>query len=72
MKDLLTRVGDNIRKERIKLGLSQEELASIADIHRTFLSGVERGERNISLNTLAKISAGMKVKMATLLKGADD
>ncbi len=61
------RVGLNVRKFREALGLSQEALAFEARVHRTYLSGVERGTRNPTIVVLEKISKALKVPSARLL-----
>ncbi len=59
--------GDAVRKERQRLGLSQEKLAFAAGLDRTYISSVERGERNISLVNIHKIAKALKVKPRDLL-----
>lgn len=61
------RVGINVRKYREKLGLSQEELAFKADMHRTYISGVERGVRNPTLVILDRLAKALKVKPHELI-----
>lgn len=53
---LLAEIGNRLAKQRNLLGVSQEELADKADLDRTYISGIERGKRNISVFTLKKIS----------------
>ena len=53
-----------IRKEH---GISQEQLALLADIDRTYISDIEKGERNISLLTLKKIADALQVSMSYLI-----
>ena len=65
---LLTRVGTRIRKIRTERGLSQEAVAHAADMDRSYLSGLERGEFNVSLLALAKIARALKVPPASLLE----
>ena len=48
-KTTLEKFGDKVREERHKLGLSQEELASRAGVHRTYIGMIERAEKNITL-----------------------
>ncbi len=60
-------VGINVRKYREKLGLSQEELAFEADMHRTYISGVERGVRNPTLVILDRLAKALKVKPHELI-----
>lgn len=67
MSDDLARFGRRVRAERETQGLSQEELAVRADLHRTYIGGVERGERNISLLNLLRIARALGVSPADLL-----
>ena len=61
-------LGQNVRKFRHKLGLSQEALAERADMHWTFISGVERGKHNISLDSLVRIAKALSRQPYELLK----
>jgi transcriptional regulator with XRE-family HTH domain len=54
--DVRERVGLNLQKLRRERGLSQEELADLAGIHQTYLSGVERGKRNPTVTVLQRIA----------------
>ena len=56
MKNINKEVGLNIRKIREDRGLSQEKLAALADLHRTYIGQIERGEKNIGLKNLEKIA----------------
>jgi transcriptional regulator with XRE-family HTH domain len=67
MDDICTRVGFNIRKIREENGISQEELAGIADLHRAYIGQIERGEKNIGLRNLEKIAKALKVSIKDLL-----
>lgn len=58
----------NIRKIRAKKGLSQEELADLSSLHRTYIGSVERSERNVSIDSIEKIASALDVKIATLLE----
>ena len=51
---------NNLRKFRIDKGLSQEELADKAGVHRTYIGSVERGERNITINVMEKITIAIE------------
>jgi transcriptional regulator with XRE-family HTH domain len=64
----LQHFGSRVRAERERLGLSQEELALRADLHRTYVGSVERGERNISLLNLLRIARALGVSPADLLE----
>ena len=57
-----------LKRYRVTAGLSQEELALRADLHRTYVGGVERGERNISLLNLLRIARALGVSPADLLE----
>ena len=64
----LKKVGLNIRQARKDKGMSQESLALAADLDRSYVGGVERGERNISIVNLKKIADALKVPASQLLK----
>lgn len=64
-------LGDNIRRLRKALSLSQERLADEAGIHRTYIGAVERGERNISLDNIVAIARALKVPASELLTGIE-
>jgi len=53
--------GKNVRKLRENRGYSQEEFADLCDLDRTYIGGVERGERNISLINIIRISSGLNI-----------
>jgi len=58
---------DNVRQRRQELGLSQEELADAAGVHRTYIGSIERAERNISLDNIDRISNALSATAAELL-----
>ena len=58
----------NVRRIRGEAGLSQEELAFRAKLHRTYISSVERGERNVSLENIFAIAEALQVAPGDLLK----
>lgn len=60
MTDVLKLFGERVRNIRKAQGLSQEELAERADLHNTYVGGVERGERNLSLKSVEKIACALK------------
>lgn len=70
MSDVQIRFGDRLREIRRKKGISQEKLADLAGLHRTYVSGVERGERNISLLNIERLAIALDVAMPDLMPGA--
>jgi ribosome-binding protein aMBF1 (putative translation factor) len=62
----LVRVGAKIRAERERQGISQADLAAAAGLHRTYVGGVERGERNISIINLERIANALGVSVGQL------
>jgi transcriptional regulator with XRE-family HTH domain len=69
-KPVLTELGDVIRASRLKLGLSQEALAVDAELDRSYVGGIERGEHNLTLINLQKIANALGTKPSVLLKAA--
>lgn len=65
---ILEALGKRVRALRRQRGLSQEELAKLAGLHRTYIGGVERGERNPTLTSMERIAAALKVSVRTLLE----
>lgn len=66
-RDIKKVIGENIRKYRQNLGISQEELGHKAKLHRTYIGGVERGERNITVESLIRISDALGVDIADIV-----
>ena len=64
---LATAVGKRIRKLRLGQGYSQEEFAHLCNLHRTYIGGIERGERNITLKTLQTLATALHVTPVDLL-----
>ncbi len=60
--------GANMRKQRLNLNISQEELSFRAGLHRNYISDVERGTRNVSIISMEKIANGLGVDLHELLK----
>jgi len=65
----LVKFGKKVREERKKLGYSQEVLAEKAGVHRTYIGMIERGEKNITLANIQKVSKALKIKISELTKG---
>lgn len=68
---LLRTVGLTLRTLRRERGLSQEALADLADIDRSYMSGVERGLRNISVLNLERLAKALDVPLVSLIEPAD-
>lgn len=67
MADYRRILAENVKAARDLLDLSQEELADEAKIDRTYISGIERGKRNPSIDLLARLAAALKTTPAALL-----
>jgi transcriptional regulator with XRE-family HTH domain len=65
--DVRERVGLNLQRLRREKGLSQEELADVANIHQTYLSGVERGKRNPTVTVLQRIAVALGADIEDLV-----
>lgn len=65
--DLQRSVGKRLRQIRLELGLSQEAFAQRIGVHRTYMGAIERGERNLTLRSLERIAARLRVEPASLL-----
>lgn len=62
----LKKFGENVRALRVAQDLSQEQLAERADLDRTYISGVERGVRNLSLSSIVRIAKALKTSATVL------
>jgi transcriptional regulator with XRE-family HTH domain len=67
--DLQKIVGENLRAYRAERGLSQEAFAQALGVHRTYMGGLERGERNLTLRALKRIAEKLEVANLSLLSG---
>ena len=70
-KTILEKFGERVREERLKQHLSQEELASRAGVHRTYIGMIERAEKNITLENIEKIGKALNITVDKLLKEYD-
>lgn len=68
-KEVLIKFGKKVRTIRIKLGLSQEKLASRAGVHRTYIGMIERAEKNITLENIQKVCRALNIKMGDFFSG---
>lgn len=62
-REVLIKFGNKVREERLSLGLSQEELAARAGVHRTYVGMIERAEKNITLTNIEKIAKALKLSI---------
>lgn len=63
--------GEQVRKLRKARGLSQEELAELAELHRNYIGGIERGERNVALLNIVRLAKALGVSLSELLEGVE-
>ena len=68
---ILVAFGRAVRDLRLSRGLSQEALAERAGLHRTYIGGIERGERNVSLVNISLLADALEVELATLMTEAE-
>lgn len=69
--DIRLRFGQRLRQVRLRQEISQEKLGELAGLHRTFVSMVERGERNVTLATVEKLSTALGCRMADLMPDSE-
>lgn len=67
--EVLVKFGDRVREVRMQKGLSQEQLAHLADVHRTYIGMIERAEKNITLINIEKIANALQINIKDLLNG---
>lgn len=58
--------GNTVRKLRIERGISQEDFAELCELHRTYISDIELGKRNVSLENIAKIANALEISISEL------
>lgn len=68
---LLITFGNNVRTRRLALRISQEELAERADLHRTYVGGIERGERNVAVLNIVALAKALECPPEQLFKGVE-
>jgi transcriptional regulator with XRE-family HTH domain len=69
LEKVLILFGQRLREVRLEKKVSQEKLAELAGLHRTYVSSVERGQRNISLLNIAKLASALGVPLPKLMPG---
>ena len=67
IKEILCRFADKVKKYREEEGISQEKLAELANLHRTYIGSIERAEKIPSLITIVKIARALKVSNSQLI-----
>ncbi|MGC4087279.1 MAG: helix-turn-helix transcriptional regulator [Polyangiaceae bacterium] len=68
MKNPLLQFGERVKKVRLEQGLSQEDLAEQAELHRNYVSQIECGRRNLSLLNILKLARALKVPASKLIE----
>lgn len=66
--DVLLRFGARVRERRVELAMSQEDLAAVSGLDRTYISGIERGKRNVGLRNVAVIATSLRTSLADLVR----
>lgn len=66
--DILSKFGEKVRAKRLSLGLSQEDFAELAGVHRTYVGMIERGEKNITLRNVERFANALGVSLGELMK----
>ncbi|MFI4851262.1 MAG: helix-turn-helix domain-containing protein [Gimesia chilikensis] len=68
-KDILKRFGERVRELRKEQGYSQENFAYACELDRTYVGGIERGERNLALRNIERIADTLGISVAELMEG---
>ena len=69
MENIRVRFGKALRQRRNKLGVSQEAFADMCELDRTYIGGIERGERNVALVNIEKLAKTLRISVSELFKG---
>lgn len=67
--DIKKKFGETVKRLRLEKGLSQEALALEADIDRTYIPGIEKGERNVSITIIEKLAKALNVSISSMFEG---
>jgi len=70
--NLLLAFGQKVKEIRLRKGLSQEALGELADLDRTYISGIERGKRNVALLNIVRLAEALQVPMSDLVSFGGD
>lgn len=70
--DVLIQFGKRVRELRLLKGFSQEDLAELSNLDRTYISSLERGRRNVGLKNVTAIAASLGVSLAQLFEGVTE
>jgi transcriptional regulator with XRE-family HTH domain len=68
-EDILARFGKRVRKLRTDRGFSQESFAAACGLDRTYMGGIERGERNLALRNISRIAEALELSLSDLMTG---
>jgi transcriptional regulator with XRE-family HTH domain len=68
MEDIRLRFGKAVRQRRHKLGVSQEAFADLCGLDRSYIGGIERGERNVALVNIEKIARALRIPLSELFR----
>lgn len=68
----LAALGEVIHERRTHLGLSQQELADMAGVHRTYISDIERGARNLTVTTVSRLAVALELAPSRLFRLVDE
>lgn len=69
MENVRVRFGKALRQRRNKLGVSQEAFADMCELDRTYIGGIERGERNVALVNIEKLAKTLRISISELFRG---
>jgi transcriptional regulator with XRE-family HTH domain len=69
MENIRVRFGKALRQRRNKIGVSQEAFADMCELDRTYIGGIERGERNVALVNIEKLAKTLRISISELFRG---
>lgn len=67
-KEILIKFGEKVRAERVRLKISQEQLAARAKVHRTYIGMIERAEKNITLENIEKVAKALDLRLSDFFR----